>query len=121
RGSGTVTAIDAGNNSVAGMVELNGHPEFAVSDGRGSIYVNLDDSSVVVRFDARTLQVQGRWSLAPCEGPSGLAMDQATRRLFAVCGNKLIAVMNADDGRVIPVLPIGDGTDGVAFDPGTKL
>jgi DNA-binding beta-propeller fold protein YncE len=120
-GSGNATAIDAATGTVAGTVALNGRPEFAVSDGRGRIYVNLEDSSAIVAFNARTLAVEGRWPLAPCEGPSGLAMDREHRRLFSVCSNKLMAVMNADDGRVIITLPIGQGVDASAFDPSTAL
>ena len=98
---------------------LNGRPEFAVSDGRGRVYVNIEDSSAVVAFNARTLQVEGRWPLAPCEGPSGLAMDRDHRRLFSVCGNGFMAVMDADNGRIVASLPIGRGVDATAFDPGT--
>lgn len=118
-GSANATAIDGATGAVAGLVALNGRPEFAVSDGRGRIYVNLEDSSAIVAFDARTLQVQGRWPLAPCEGPSGLAMDRDRRRLFSVCSNSLMAVMDADNGRVITTLPIGRGVDASAFDPAT--
>ncbi len=118
-GSGNATAIDGATGTVAGTVALNGRPEFAVSDGRGRIYVNIEDSSAIVAFNARTLQVEGRWPLAPCEGPSGLAMDQAHRRLFSVCGNALMAVMDADNGRIVTTLPIGRGVDAAAFDPGT--
>jgi YVTN family beta-propeller protein len=120
-GSASATAIDAATNAVVGSVALGGRPEFAVADGRGRIYLNLEDSSAVVAFDARTLRVEGRWPLAPCTGPSGLAMDRAHRRLFAVCSNQLMAVMDADAGRVITTLPIGAGVDGAAFDPGTQL
>ena len=118
-GSGNATAIDAATGAVVGMVALNGRPEFAVSDGRGRVYVNIEDSSAVVAFNARTLQVEARWPLAPCEEPSGLAMDHAHRRLFAGCSNKLMAVMDADNGRVVATLPIGQGVDANRFDPAT--
>jgi DNA-binding beta-propeller fold protein YncE len=118
-GSGNATALDGAAGAVSGLVALNGRPEFAVSDGRGRIYVNLEDSSAVVAFNARTLQVEGRWPLAPCQEPSGLAMDREHRRLFSVCGNGLMAVMDADNGRVITTLPIGRGVDASAFDPAT--
>jgi DNA-binding beta-propeller fold protein YncE len=118
-GSGSSTAIDAATGRVAGIVALNGRPEFGVADGRGMIFVNLEDSSAIVRFDARSLRVTARWPLAPCEGPSGLAMDRAHRRLFAGCRNELMAVVNADDGHVITTLPIGRGVDANRFDPGT--
>jgi DNA-binding beta-propeller fold protein YncE len=118
-GSGTATAIDAASGAVAGTVALGGRPEFAVADGQGRIYVNLEDSSAIVAFDARTLQVRQRWSLAPCEEPSGLAMDRAHRRLFSGCGNSLMAVSDADAGMMIMTLPIGRGVDANAFDPAT--
>jgi DNA-binding beta-propeller fold protein YncE len=119
--SGDATAIDATNGQVVGTLPLGGKPEFAVADGKGRIYVNIEDKSELVTFDARTLKVEGRWSLAPCEEPSGLAIDREHRRLFAVCGNKLMAVVNGDTGHVMTTLPIGSGVDGVAFDPGTAL
>jgi len=120
-GSGTATAIDAATGAVAGTVALNGRPEFAAADGRGRIYVNLEDSSAIVSFDARSLQVQQRWSLAPCEEPSGLAMDRAHRRLFSGCGNSLMAVSDADAGKVVATVAIGRGVDANAFDPATGL
>jgi len=115
------TAFDATNNAVVGLVTLPGKPEFAQTDLRGTIFVNIEDSSLVIAFDARTLQVKGRWPLAPCESPSGLAIDREHHRLFAVCSNKTMAVMNSDNGRIVTTLPIGDGTDGVAFDASTGL
>ncbi len=118
-GSGTATAIDAASGDVAGTVDLHGRPEFGVADGRGRIFVNLEDSSAIVEFDARSLKVLHRWPLAPCEGPSGLAMDVAHRRLFAGCSNAMMAVVNADDGHVVTTLPIGRGVDANRFDPGT--
>ena len=115
------TAIDAARNTVAGTIPLGGKPEFAVVDGKGSLWVNIEDRSEIVRLDTKTLAVKGRWSLAPCEEPTGLALDRTTRRLFAVCSNKLMAMADADNGKVVATVPIGEGTDGVAFDPATKL
>ena len=120
-GSSDATAIDAQSGTVAGTVTLGGRPEFAVADGRGMIYANLEDKSAVVEFDARKLAVAARWPLAPCEEPSGLAMDRQHRRLFAGCSNKMMAVMNADNGRVVTTLIIGSGVDANAFDPATGL
>ena len=118
--SASATAIDAAMGTVEGTVILNGRPEFAVADGRGRIYVNIEDSSAVVAFNARTLQVEARWSLAPCEEPSGLAIDRQHRRLFSVCGNGMMAISNADTGRLITTVPIGRGVDGAGFDPGSQ-
>lgn len=120
-GSANATALDARTGAVLGTIDLGGKPEFAVSDGRGRMYVNIEDKSEIVAFDSRTLALLTRWSLAPCEEPSGLAMDRRVRRLFSVCSNGLMAVVDADRGRVLTMLPIGNGVDGAAFDPGTGL
>jgi len=117
--SADATAIEAGSGQVVGTLPLRGKPEFAVADGRGRIFVNIEDTSELVSFDARTLKVEGRWKLSPCEEPSGLAIDREHRRLFSVCGNKLMAVVDGDTGKLIATLPIGSGVDGVAFDPVT--
>src|SRR6266404_4847114 len=113
------TAVDAKSGSVAGTIALGGKPEAAVSDGKGHIFVNIEDTSEIVQFDANKLSVENRWKIAPGDGPSGLAMDQKTRRLFSVCGNKMMVVVNADNGQVVGNVPIGLGADGAAFDPET--
>lgn len=118
--SGDATAIDAKTNAVVGTVALGGKPEFAVADG-GKIFVNIEDKNAMVRFDAATLKVEATWPLAGCEEPSGLAIDRVGQRLFAVCGNKTMAVVDAKDGRVLATPPIGAGVDAAAFDPRTKL
>jgi YVTN family beta-propeller protein len=115
-GSGNVTAIDARTNTVAGSVALGGRPEFAVVDGAGKLYVNLEDSSAIVAVDTRRLQVLARWPIAPGEEPSGLALDRSHRRLFSVCSNKKLVVVDAVKGAVIDTLPIGQGVDAVAWD-----
>jgi YVTN family beta-propeller protein len=115
------TAIDAKAETVAGTVPLGGKPETGVADGRGHIFVNVEDKSEIVEFDARKLTVLNHWSLAPCEEPTGLALDRKHRRLFTVCSNKLMAVVNADTGKVITTLPIGAGVDASGFDPATDL
>jgi hypothetical protein len=115
------TAINAADGSVVGTLALGGKPEFAVADGKGTIFVNIEDKSELVQFDAQKLVVLNRWPLAPCEEPSGLAGDLKSRRLFAGCDNKLMAVINADTGKVVATVPIGEGVDANAFDPGTNL
>ncbi len=120
-GTGNATAVDPRTGTVVGTIALGGKPEFAVPDGRGRIYVNIEDKSEIVAFDTRTLAVQVRWPLAPCEEPSGLAIDRQHRRLFSVCSNRLMAVLDADQGRVLATLPIGAGVDGAAFDSTTQL
>ncbi len=121
RGSSDVSAIEAADLTVSSPVALGGHPEFAAADGKGMVYVNLDDKSEVVALDSRKLIVKARFSVAPGEDPSGLAMDREHKRLFIVCANKKMIVMNAENGRVVADLAIGGGTDGAAFDPETKL
>jgi DNA-binding beta-propeller fold protein YncE len=114
-------AIDGKTGKVEKVIALGGNPEFAVSDGTGSVYVNIKNRSEIAQIDAKNLTVRSRWPLAPCEGPSGLAIDRANRRLFSVCGNGKMAVVDADSGKVIATLPIGALPDGTAYDPGTKL
>ncbi len=118
---GNSTAIDAATGKVAGTVPLDGRPEFAAADGKGHIYNNLEDKSMVVEIDSQKLTVTKRWPLAPCEEPSGMAMDTANRRLFIGCHNKMMAVVDADSGHVLATPPIGQGVDANAFDPGTGL
>lgn len=119
--SGNATAINATNGTVDSTIVLGGKPEFAVSDGKGNVYDNLEDKSEIVEMDAKSLQVKAHWSIAPCESPSGLAIDTAQRRLFAACDNKMMAVVNADSGKVVATPPIGEGPDAASFDPETKL
>jgi DNA-binding beta-propeller fold protein YncE len=114
-----VTAIDAAAGTVAGTVSLDGQPEFGVADGKGKIFVNITDKDQIVEFDARTLQILHRWPLSPGEGPSGLAIDRKNRRLFSVCDNQLMVVMDADTGKVIATPGVGAGTDASLFDPDT--
>jgi DNA-binding beta-propeller fold protein YncE len=113
------TVIDALSAEVVGTIPMGGKPEFAACDGSGRVYVNNEDTSEILAIDARTLMVVARWSTKPVEGPSGLAMDVQHSRLFSVGHNKLVAVVDAGSGKVLATLPIGSGTDGIAFDPGT--
>ena len=119
--SNDVTVIDAKAGTVAGTIALAGKPELAVHDGKGTVFVNLEDKSEVLALDPVALKVKGRWPLAPCEEPTGLAIDRAHRRLFAACANKMMAVMDADSGKVVTTLPIGQGPDGAAFDADRQL
>jgi DNA-binding beta-propeller fold protein YncE len=114
------TAIDATAGSAVGAISLDGQPEFAVSDGKGEVFVNVTDKNQMLAFDARTLKVLHRWPLTSCEGPSGLSMDREHRRLFSACDNETMVVMDADSGRVVAALPTGAGTDASVFDPSTQ-
>jgi YVTN family beta-propeller protein len=120
-GSNSATAIDAADGKVAGTVDLGGGPEYAVADGKGNVYDNLEDESLVLKIDAHKLKVEQRWPTAPCASPSSLAMDRENRRLFVGCRSKVMAVMNADTGQVITTLPIGDHVDATAFDTDSRL
>ena len=120
-GGNSATAIDAASGKVAGTVNLGGGPEFAAADGKGYVFNNLEDESLVVKINSRDLKVEQRWPTAPCASPSSMAMDRANRRLFVGCRSKVMAVIDADSGKVITTLPIGDHVDATAFDPETKL
>ncbi|MGA8490023.1 MAG: YncE family protein [Terriglobales bacterium] len=119
--SQNATAIDAAKGTVLGTIKLEGKPEFAVTDAKGEIFVNIEDKSQLDAIDPAKLEVKSRWPLAPCEEPSGLSIDREHRRLFAGCDNKMIAVVDADTGKVIATPAIGEGVDATAFDPGTSL
>lgn len=111
------TVIDAADGSVVSTFAVGGKPEFAVSDGKGSVYVNVEDTSELLQIDAQKMSVLHRWPLAPCKEPSGLAMDFKTRRLFSVCDNEIMAVVDADSGKIVATPKIGEGPDAAAFDP----
>ena len=112
------TVFDAQSGRVEGTIPLGGKPEFSVSDGKGKIYVNIEDTHEMAEIDSRKAAVTKRYELTGCEDPSGLAMDVAHRRLFSACANKVMAVSDPDAGRVIATVPTGEGADGAGFDPG---
>ena len=111
------TVLDATTNTVAGTIALAGKPEFPASDGNGTIFVNIEDKSLISVIDVKTLTVLKSWPIAPGEEPSGLALDNETHRLISVCSNKLMMIVDAGDGHIVAKLPIGEGCDGVKFDP----
>jgi YVTN family beta-propeller protein len=115
-GSDNATALDAATNAIVGNVALGGRPEFAVVDGAGHLFVNLEDSSAVASVDTKKLAVLARWPLGEGEGPSGLAMDVVHHRLFSACGNQKLAILDSEHGKVVATLPIGKGVDGCVFD-----
>lgn len=120
-GSNSVTAIDAATGKVAGTIDLKGGPEFAAADGNGFVYNNLEDESLVLKINSRDLKVEQRWPTAPCSSPSSMAIDRANRRLFVGCRSKVMAVLDAETGKVLTTLPIGDHVDATAFDPQAGL
>ena len=115
------TAINAKSGAVVGTLALGGRPESGIADGRGKIFVNIEDKGQVIEFDSRKLGIDATWPLAPGEEPTGIAMDRKHRRLFVGCANKLMAVINADNGKLVATLPIGSGVDATAFDPESQL
>ena len=120
-GSRDTTVFEAISGEVAGRIELGGKPEFAATDSKGKVYVNVEDTNEVVEIDSRKLAVVKRFSLKPCEEPTGMGLDAEHHRVFAGCHNKIMTILDAEVGTVIATLPIGEGVDGNGFDPGMKL
>ena len=121
-GSDDLTAIDAETATVAGTIALGGKPEFAVVDGKGRLYVNLEDRSQLAVVDTGTLTLVARHDLGPgCKAPTGLAIDTVRGRLFATCRNAVMVVIDAATGAIGDTLPIGASSDAAVFDPGTQL
>ncbi|MBV8784488.1 MAG: YncE family protein [Gammaproteobacteria bacterium] len=119
--SANATVIEAGADEVAGTVALSGKPEFAVSDGRGRIFVNIEDKSTIAVLDARELRVLAEWPLPDCEEPSGLALNAAAGQVFSACSNERLVALDTRDGHVLGTAPIGGGVDAAAFDPDARL
>ncbi|MBV8306279.1 MAG: YncE family protein [Gammaproteobacteria bacterium] len=115
------TVIDSRSDEVVGTIALDAKPEFAVSDGKGTVYVNLEDKSSIAQIDAQHMKVTAVWPVSGCEEPSGLAIDIANQRLFAGCGNKVMAVVDARSGHTLGTAPIGQGVDGAKYDSGMQL
>src|SRR5436190_6430422 len=118
--SNNLSLIDPGQNKTIDSIDVGGKPETAVSDGNGKIFVNIEDKSEIVAVDIKNRKVLNHWSLKPAEGPTGLAYDKTTKRLFAGC-DKMLAILNAETGALVLTLPIGDGCDGAAFDSKNKI
>ena len=118
-GSDAASVIDAETSKVIATVPLGGGPEFAAADGKGTVYVNLEDKSETLAIDTQRNTVTHRWPLAPGDSPSGLALDAVGGHLFAGCHNEKMVVLDASSGQVLATPPIGQGVDACAFDPGT--
>ena len=119
--SSNATAIDAETGDVVGTIKLDGAPEFAVSDFRGRMFVNLEEENSINVLNPQTLEVIAKWPLSPCATPTGMAIDRKHDRLFVGGRNKIMAVVDADSGKVIATFPIGAGVDACAFDPAAGL
>jgi DNA-binding beta-propeller fold protein YncE len=119
--AGSSTVIDPVSGKAIGSIALGGKPEFGVSAGDGKVYVNLEDKARVAEIDPVGMRVIRSWSIAPCAEPTGLAIDRAHHRLFSGCRNGLMAISDATAGSTVATVPIGEGVDGAAFDPATRL
>ena len=114
--SANVTAIDAATHRVVGTLAVSGKPEFAATDERGRVFVNIEDKNTIAVIDMTSFKVAAEWPLGKCQGPTGLAYDRRQARLFSVCGNREMVVVDARSGKILAELPIGGRVDGVAFD-----
>ena len=120
--SDSASVINPADGKVLGTVDLGGGPEFAVSDGKGNVYINLEEKAETVHIDAKSMKVLDHWPLVPGKTATALAFDPETRRLFAGCrGGQLMVVLDADRGKSVTTAPIGERVDAAAFDPSTKL
>ncbi len=120
---GTAVVIDPKSGDVVGLVTTTGSaPEGGVSDGKGRIFINLEDRDKpgIDVIDTKPWKVVATWPVAPCEGPTGIAMDRATKRIFVGCSNTSL-VVDASNGKIVAQIPVGGGVDGIAFDPAEKL
>jgi DNA-binding beta-propeller fold protein YncE len=116
-GTSDATAVDASTGAVVGSIPLGGKPEFPAVDGRGRLFVNIEDKNQIDELDPKTLKVTNTWSIAPCEEPSGLAIDAKHHLLFAVCSNQMMAVLDYKTGKLVASPKIGNGPDAAGFDP----
>jgi len=116
-----VSVVDPKEKKLVSTLNLSSKPEFAVSDGAGYIYVNLEEENALVKINAKDLKIEASYPLKPCEGPTGLSIDEKTHRLFAGCSNRLMAVINADNGKVIKTMNVGSQVDATAFDAKRNL
>jgi YVTN family beta-propeller protein len=119
--AGTSSVIDPVAGTRIANIQLGGKPEFGVSDGHGHVYANLEDKAEIAEIDPRAMKVVRHWSIAPCESPTGLAIDEQHHRLFSGCRNKMIAVSDASTGKLVTTVAAGAGIDANRFDQGTQL
>jgi YVTN family beta-propeller protein len=119
--SNDATVIDAKSNKVVETIALGGKPEFSVTNNKGLVYVNIEDTNQIKTIDSRSLKVVASWDISPGEEPSGLAIDLQSNTLFSVCSNQMMVIVNAIKGKIITTMPIGDGCDGVVFDAKNKV
>ncbi len=119
--SQNATVVDAVSGKVLATIALGGKPEFAAADASGKVFVNIEDKNSIVAIDAAKGAKLSEWSIAPCEEPTGLALDAQHHRLFAGCHNEKMVIVNSENGKVVATVPIGKGVDATAFDPMSQL
>jgi DNA-binding beta-propeller fold protein YncE len=115
------TVFEATSGEVASTIALGGKPEFAAADGKGKVYVNVEDTNEVVEIDSQKLLLTKRYSLKPCKEPTGMGLDAEHHRVYSGCHNKVMTILDTEANRVIATVPIGEGVDGNGFDPKTGL
>src|SRR5262249_49184409 len=119
--SSNASVIDADKETEIATIPLSGKPEFGVADGKGTAFVNIEDNGTIARIDAAQHKVTAERQMDGCEGPSGMAMDRKHRRLFSVCDGKVMAVTDADTGKQVAKVTIGEGPDAASFDDDRQL
>jgi DNA-binding beta-propeller fold protein YncE len=112
-----ISVIDPLKGTIITRIPAGGKPEFAATDGKGRIFVNIEDKSQIRAIDSSNAKLLATWSLPNCEKPTGLALDVHRKRLFSVCANGLLVVTDASSGKHIAEVPIGRGPDAATFDP----
>jgi YVTN family beta-propeller protein len=117
----SASIIDPKTRKVIATIPLSGKPETPVPDGKGRMYINIEDKNSLAVVDTKANKVVAEWPMAGCDEPTGLDMDRDEGVLFASCGNKVMAIVDAKAGKLITTVPIGDGSDGLAFDPKAKI
>jgi DNA-binding beta-propeller fold protein YncE len=115
------TVFEATSGEIAGTIALGGKPEFATADGKGKVYANVEDTNEVVEIDSRKLSLTKRYSIKPCDEPTGMGLDAEHHRVYSGCHNKVMTILDTETGKVIANVPIGEGVDGNGFDSGTGL
>jgi YVTN family beta-propeller protein len=117
----SVSAIDVATRKVVATMAVGGKPEALAADNHGHVFVNVEDRGEIVEMDGKSSSVLAHWSIAPCEEPTGLAIDTTSERLFSVCANQRMEVVDAASGHPVAEVPIGGHPDAAAFDPALKL
>jgi DNA-binding beta-propeller fold protein YncE len=115
------TVFDAGSGKIVQTIPLGGKPEFSAIDGKGNVYVNNEDTNEVIEIDCLKASVLQRFSLKPCEGPTGMGLDSEHGRIFSGCHNKVMTIIDTKAGKLIATVPIGENVDGNGFDTGSGL